>query len=171
MAGELEVIDQVIAQHKIIRLNLQGVQTSLTDFDALFSLQKAQSGWAQSSVDKLLDQKRQLQDALNRVQKGLNAHFSYEEEALPPLFGKAFTRALLVVHREIRQYIEKTISMANSTKLEGLSQPELLTEKSHLQEATNTLGQMVEQHANTEEQMLAMLRRAFSGEATSPRAD
>jgi hemerythrin len=162
MAGELKIIDEVIAQHKIIRLNLQGVQTSLTDFDALFSLQKAQSGWAQSSVDKLLDQQRQLQDALNRVQKGLNRHFAYEEEALPPLFGKAFTKALMVVHGEIRQYIEKTISMAGSTRLEGRSQSEILSEKSRLQEATNTLGQMIEQHANTEEQMLAMLRRAFT---------
>ena len=163
MAGELEVIDQVIAQHKIIRLNLQGVQTSLTDFDALFSLQKVQSGWAQSSVDKLLDQKRQLQDALTQVQTGLNTHFSYEEKTLPPLFGEAFMKALIFAHGEIKQQISKAVSMVNSSNLEGLSQPDLRAEKSRLQAATHTLGQMVEQHATTEEQMLKMLRKAFEG--------
>jgi len=161
MAGELEIIEQVIAQHQIIRLNLQGVQSSLSDFDALFLLQKAQSGWAQSSVDKLLDQKHQLQDALSRLQKGLNGHFFYEEKALVPLFGEAFMRALIFEHTEIRRQIERTVSMVNDTNLESLTQEDLLVEKSRLQEGTVNTSQMIEQHANLEEQMLRMLKKAF----------
>ena len=161
MAGELEIIDQVIAQHQIIRLNLQGVQTSLTDFDALFSLQKAQSGWAQSSVDKLHDQKRQMQESLDKVQKGLLGHFSYEEGILPPLFGEAFMKALLFVHAEIMRQTEAVVATVNDSRLEEMGQKELLEEKSRLHEATAALGEMVEQHANLEEQMLGMLKKAF----------
>ena len=78
MAGEIQIIDEVIAQHKIIRANLQNVQTSLTDFDALFSLQKAQAAWVQTSVDKLREQKRHFQDTLTRVQTGVEGHFTWE---------------------------------------------------------------------------------------------
>ena len=169
MAGELEIIDEVIAQHKVIRMNIQGVRGHMADFDALFSLQRAQSGWAQASVDKLINQKQQLREALGLVQNGLNRHFFWEEKALTPIYGEAFMKALVFVHNEIKQHVEKTISIADGLRLEGMSQPEILAEKSQLQEATNTLGQKVEQHANLEEQMLAMLRQAFVAEAAPPK--
>lgn len=168
MAGELEIIDRVIAQHQIIRINLQGVQGSMADFDALFSLQKARSALVQSSADKLIEQKRKLKDALSRVQKGLNSHFFFEEKALTPLFGEAFMKALMFEHAEIKQQMEQTLSMLDSSNLEGLSQRALLGEKSRLQDATIGLSQMVEQHANLEEQMLRMLKKAFQGQAESP---
>jgi len=171
MADELEIINRVIAEHQIIMLNIQGVRSSMADFDALFSLQKAQSGWAQTSVDKLIDQKRLLWDALSLAQKGLNNHFFWEEKALAPLFGEVFMKALIFEHVEIRQQIERVILMVNNSNLQGLSQPDLLDKKSLLQEATTTLCRMVEQHANLEEQMLKMLRKTFQGEAKPSRAD
>ncbi|MFH0942017.1 MAG: hemerythrin domain-containing protein [Chloroflexota bacterium] len=170
MAGELEIIDQVIAQHQIIRLSLQGVQSSLTDFDALFSMQKAQSGWAQSSVDKLQDQKQQFQDALSRVQKGLSDHFSWEERVLPPLLGEALTKALIFVHSEIRQQLEKTVTLVNDSTLKGPNQKDRLTEKLGVQNGTVTLTQMIEEHATTEEQILGMLKKAYQAQAESTKS-
>jgi hypothetical protein len=171
MADELEIINRVIAEHQIIMLNIQGVRSSMADFDALFSLQKVQSGWAQTSVDKLIGQKRLLWDALSLVQKGLNNHFFWEEKALVPLFGEVFMKALIFEHAEIRQQIEKTISMVNESNLERLSQKDLLDKKSRLQTATADVSQMIEQHANLEEQMLRMLRKTFQGEAKLSRVD
>jgi hypothetical protein len=69
MASELAIIDWVIAEHQIIRRNLQGVQSSATDSEAFFSLQQAQSGLAQSAVEKLSYQKTQMLESLNRIQK------------------------------------------------------------------------------------------------------
>ena len=171
MAGELEIIEQVIAQHQIIRLNLQGMQGSLTDFDALFSLQKAQAGWTQSSVVELIAQRQQLRHALGRVQEGLNGHFAWEEKALTRLFGEVFMKALLFEHAEIRQHIEQTISMIDNSSLEGMSQRDLLVYKSRLEASITKANQMVEEHANLEEQMLRMLRKTFQAEAKSPRPD
>lgn len=171
MVDELEIINRVIAEHQIIMLNIKGVRSSMADLDALFSLQKAQSGWAQTSVDKLIDQKRLLWDALNLVQKGLNNHFFWEEKALPPLFGEAFIKALIFEHVEIRQQIEQAILMVIESNLERLSQKDLLDKKSRLQAATADVSQMIEQHANLEEQMLRMLRKTFQGEAKPSRAD
>ncbi len=170
MAGELAIIDRVIAEHQIIRRNLQGAQTSATDYDALFSLQQAQSGLAQSSVGKLNDQKIRMLESLGRIQKGLNNHFSFEESALPPLFGEAFMKALIFEHAEIKQYLAKTTSLAENTSLEGLNQKDILDHKSRLQEATTSLSDMVEQHANLEEQMLRMLRKTFLDQVSSTQA-
>lgn len=171
MAGELEIIGQVIAQHQIVRLNLYGVQSAMTDLDALFSLQQAQSRWAQSSVNKLLDQKRQLQDALDRVRKGLNGHFSWEEQVLPSLLGEVLTKALLFVHGEIMKQIEQTLSMVDNSDMKGLDQKELLAQKSRFHEATATLNRMVEEHTTIEEQILGMMKKAFQGQAESPKSE
>jgi hypothetical protein len=165
VAGELAIIDRVIAEHQIIRRNLQGVQTSVTDYEAFFSLQQAQTGLAQSAVGKLGDQKTRMLEALNRIQRGLNNHFSFEESVLPPLFGEAFMKALIFEHAEIKHYLTKTMSTAADSTLEGLGQKEILDHKSRLQESTTRLGEMVEQHANLEEQMLKLLRKTFQGEA------
>jgi regulator of sigma D len=163
MAGELEIIDQVIAQHQIVRLNLQGVQSSLTDFDALFNLQKAQSRWAQSSINTLLDQKRQLQEALSKVQRGLNGHFSWEEQVLPALFGEVLMKALVFVHDEIKQQIEQALSKVDNSSVEGRNQKDLAAQKSQLHEATANIVRMVEEHAALEEQILGMMKKAFQG--------
>ena len=167
MAGEIEIIDEVIAQHKILRANLLDVRNSLTDFDALFRLQKAQAAWAQSSVNKLQDQKRQFQDTLTRVQRGVEGHFTWEERVLQPLFGEAFMKALLFVHNQIRQQIKQTIAVADSASVEGLSQEDILEQKSRLEDATSRTNTMLEEHAGLEEQMLMMLKRTFEGEAKS----
>jgi regulator of sigma D len=161
MATELEIIDQVIAQHQIVRLNLQGVQNSLTDFDALFNLQKAQSRWAQSSLNLLSDQKRQLQEALSRVQQGLSGHFSWEEQVLPALFGQVLMKALLFVHGEIKQQIEKIMSTVADSSTGEPELKDLIAQKSRFHDATATLVRMVEEHATLEEQILGMMRKAF----------
>ena len=163
MPNELEIIDQVIAQHKIVRLNLQGVETSLTDFDALFNLQRAQSSWAQSSVENLQSQKKQLEESLDKVQKGLSGHFTWEEEVLPPLFGDVLMKGLLAVHGEIRRQLENTVSLMDIPDIEKMEQKDLVAQRSRLHEATAALGRMVEAHATLEEQILDMMRKGFQG--------
>jgi hypothetical protein len=166
MAGELAIIERVIAEHQIIRRNLQGVQSYATDYGAFFSLQQAQSGLAQSAVEKLSEHKTRMLESLNQIQKGLNHHFSFEESALPPLFGEAFMKALIFEHSEITQYIAKAIVAGNLT-FEGLSQQDILDHKALLQEETARLVDMIEQHANLEEQMLRMLKKTFTGKISS----
>jgi len=165
MAGELAIIEEVIAQHQIIRLNLRGAQSFLADLDALFSVQKAQSRWAQSSVEKLQEQKRQLQEALATVQSGLTRHYDYEERVLPPLLGEALTKSLIFVHDSIRQQLEKTVTLVNSTGFTELEQKDLLTEKLRIQNETAVLSRMIEEHAATEEQILLMLKNTYQTQA------
>jgi hypothetical protein len=161
----LKILDRVIAEHQIIRRNLQGVQSSVTDYDAFYSLQQAQSGLAQSAVEKLSEEKTNIMASLSRIKKGLDNHFAFEESALPPLFGEVFMKALLVVHAEIKEYMAKAIVMVEQAPVEGADQKEILDHKSNLQAATTNLGEMIEEHANLEEQMLRMLKKAFQGKA------
>ena len=47
MAGELEIIDELIAQNRIVRLNLRSMKGAMSDSEALFSVEEARSKWAQ----------------------------------------------------------------------------------------------------------------------------
>lgn len=56
-------------------------------------------------------------------------------------------------------------SIAASTKLEGLSREELLSEESHIQQIVDSICQLVDEHATREEAILEMLQRALEPNA------
>ncbi len=168
MSNEVEIIDRVVAEHHI-NVGLEDVRKSMGGFDALLSLQEIQSQYTQTSMDKLITQKKQLCDALSKVQNRLDSHHFFEENALRLLLGDLFMKALILEHSEIRSHIGRIILMINDCMLEGLSQADLLEKKSLLQEAISNLCLSLEQHANLEEQMLRMLRRVYQGETKLPK--
>ncbi len=160
----MAIIERVILEHQIIRRHVQGAQSSATDYEALFSLQQAQSGLAQSTVAKLSEQKARMEESFHKIEIGLDRHFNFEEEALPPLFGPVFMKALVYEHTEIRQFLRLTLTQVAADGLAGLNQAAALEHKSDLQETTTRLSDMIETHANLEEQILRMLKKAFLAE-------
>lgn len=161
MTDYIAIIDKVMAEHQSIRQHIKLVGDSVSDLEALFSLQQASLGWAQSSVEKLSSKKQQIQQTLLQADSGLKNHFKYEEDNLPPLFGEMLMNALLLEHHEIKKQIEVASSIANDTNLEGLKQTEILSKKSDLQISINSLCQDLERHATQEEQILRMLKKAL----------
>jgi 2-hydroxychromene-2-carboxylate isomerase len=157
----LAVITKIIAEHHDIREHVKFAGDTVTDIEALFTLQKAYSGWTQSSAQALMAKQNQLQQAINFLEQGLKNHFASEEKALPPLFGELLMRALLVAHHDIGKQIENAKAMLAGTKLEGLSQPELLSKKSEIQHTVSSISQVVSEHASQEEIILNMIKRAL----------
>ncbi len=164
MSDELELIDQVIAEHQINVLP-QRVRNSIGEFDALFTLQEIQLKCKQSSVKELINQKGQLKDDLSLIQKRLDNHYLFEENALRPLFGDVFMKAIILQHNEIRRQLEKVMLMINDCILEGLNKDDLSDKKFILQDTISDLCFILEQHANLEEQTLLMLRKVFQVKA------
>jgi hypothetical protein len=165
LTDHLAIIDRVMYEHQYVRQHIKLVGESVSDLEALFSLQQAHAGWAQSSVEKLSSKKLQMQQVLSQVDKGLKSHFAYEEENLPPLFGEILMKALLFEHQEIRKQMETASSLANETNLEGLNQRDVLSKKTDLQIAINSLCQELERHATLEEQILRMLKKTLETRA------
>lgn len=161
MADNLTLVNRTIEEHHNIRGNIKLVGDSVSDLEALFSLQKARPDLILGSPDQLTEKQNKLQQTLSYLDEGLKNHFGFEEKLLPPLFGEFLMKALIIDHRAIKKQIDAAKSLVSDTKLEGLSQKELLSRKSRIQQKVDNILQLVEDHAAREETILQMLKRAL----------
>jgi len=161
MLDALAVINRVIAEHHVIRKHVKLTGDAVNDIEALFTIQRTQSGWSQSSITALTEKLTQLLQAFSFLEEGLKNHFSFEEKALPPLFGDLLMKAILHAHHLISKQLESTKTTIANTKLEGLNQRELLSKRSIIQQNINNLSQVVEEHAHHEEIILDIMKKAL----------
>lgn len=163
MPDALAVITRVIAEHHTIKGHVKLAGDAVNDFEALFALQRTQSGWSQTSITGLIDKQKQLLQTINFLEEGLKNHFGFEEKALPPLFGDLLMKALLHEHHQISNQVDSAKTNLANIKLEGLDQRELLSKRSVIQQNINNLLQAVEEHAHREEIVLGMMKKALEG--------
>ena len=164
MADNLKIVNRVIKEHHTIREHVKLVGDSVSDLEALFSLQKARPDWILSSTEALSEKQDKLQQTISALDEGLKNHFSFEEKLLPPLFGEFLMQALILEHGEIKKRIDETKSLLANTKLEGSSRRELLSRKARIQQKIEDILQLIEQHADREETILKMLQKALQSE-------
>jgi hemerythrin len=161
MADNLAIVNRAIEEHHNIRGHMKLVGDSISDLEALFSLQKARPDWILSSPEALLEKQAKLQQTISTLDEGLKNHFSFEERLFPPLFGDLLMQALILEHRGIKKQIDEAKSLIANTKLEGLSQKELLSRKAQIQQKIEGILQVVEEHAGREETILKMLKKVL----------
>ena len=152
------IINKIIEEHHKIRDNIKLAGDSLNDVEASFTLSKAYSTWTQSAVGELAVKKDHLIRALSALEEGLNNHFGYEENFLPPLFGELLMKALLHEHHVVRRKIENTRKIIAELQLDSQDTQQLLSRKTAVQESVNHLLQAIEEHAGHEEIVLLMIR-------------
>jgi hypothetical protein len=161
MADNLKIVNKAIEEHHAIRGHVKLVGDSVSDLEALFALQKARPDWILSAPEALAEKRGELQRTISALDEGLKNHFSFEEKVFPPLFGELLMRALLLEHQGIKKQIDEAKSLVAKIKLEGLSQKELLSKKSQIQQKIEGILQLVEEHAGKEETILKMLKKAL----------
>src|SRR4030042_4500078 len=161
MPDNLTIVKRTREEHHNIKGHLKLVGDSVSDLEALLSLQKARPDWVLSSQQELAEKKNKMSQTLSSLEEGLTNHFALEEKFLPPLFGELLMKALALEHKRIKRQLEEAKSLVNKTKLEGLSQKELLAKKSQIQQQLDGILQLVEEHAATEETILKMLKKAL----------
>lgn len=161
MTDNLTIVNRAIEEHHTIRGHVKLVGDSVSDLEALFSLQKARPDWILSSPEALSEKSSKLLQTLSALDEGLKNHFVFEEKVLPPLLGELLMRALMLEHRGIKKQLDEAKSLVVNTKLEGLSQKELLPKKAQIQQKVEGILQLVEEHAAKEETILKMLKKAL----------
>lgn len=161
MPDALAIITMVISEHRNIREHVKLAGDTISDIEALLTLQKAQAAWSQSSIEALEEKQNRLQQAISFLDEGLRNHFNYEEKTLPPLFGDLLMKSILHEHHEISRQIEDAKTNLNTIKLEGSGLQELLSKKEQMQEITSNICQAVEEHAHHEEIILSMMKKAL----------
>lgn len=133
----------------------------MNDIEALLTLQRTQSGWSQTSITALVEKRDQLLQMISFLEEGLKNHFDFEEEALPLLFGKLLMKAIMHEHHKISGQIGSAKTTLANIELEGLDQRELFSKKSVIQQSIDSLCQTVEEHAQHEEAILGMMKKAL----------
>jgi hypothetical protein len=161
MSDTLAVIMKVISEHHAIRRHVKLAGDTVNDIEALLTLQKAQSEWGQSAIMALIGKQDELLQAISFLEQGLKNHFGLEEETFLPLLGELLAKAIRREHDQISRKISATKQAVVGMKLEGLEQHDLFSQKSVIQQFVNSLSQMVEEHAQHEEVILSMMKKAL----------
>ena len=161
MLDNLAVISRIRDEHHNLRGHVKLVGDSISDREAISSLQGAHADWIPGRMEILSEKQKILQRTLGSLDEGLRNHFAFEEEALPPLLGELFMRALILDHREIVKQIDEAKSIAADVRVEGSNREELLSQESRIQRVIDGISHLVEDHATREETLLEMVERAL----------
>lgn len=161
MPDALTIVTKIVSEHHAIKGHIKLAGDTVNDIEALFALQRTQSGWGRTSVTALVEKRDQLLQTISFLEEGLKNHFGLEEELLPPLLGKFLMKAVLEEHRGILGQIESARTTLVDMELEGLGQRELLSKKSVIQQSVDSLCQTVEEHAQREETILNMIKKTL----------
>lgn len=161
MADNLAKVNRAIEEHHTIREHLKLVGDSVSDLEAMFTLQRARPEWILSPPEALMDKSAKLLQTLAALEEGLKNHFNFEERLFPPLLGNLLMKALLLEHGELKKLLEETRTLAAKLKSEGLNQRELLSKKTQIQRKVEDILRAIEEHASKEETILKMLKKAL----------
>lgn len=165
----LETIRRTLEEHRKIRSDVQQVGQAMNDVEAVFAMQRAQAGWAQSPMEALPEGVDRLRQTVDAVKKGLTRHFAFEEQYLPPVFGETLMKALVFEHVEIGRKISDC-SVSIPDDVSGMAQDKLLASRSMAQQTISDLIQAFEAHASREDTILRMMERALEAEPKANQA-
>jgi hypothetical protein len=165
MSDASAIVARIISEHHAIRGHIKLAGDTVNDIEALLTLQRTQAGWSHTSVTALIGGRDRLLRAISLLEEGLRNHFGFEEEALPALFGELLMKAVLREHHEISKQIAGAKTTLADIEWERLDQRELLSKKSMIQQNMDRLSQTIEEHAQHEEVILNMVKKALKGNA------
>ncbi len=163
MPEYLDRLKEIIEEHRAIRSYVRLVGDSISDKEALSSLEQAQATVA-GQPEVLSYKLERLKQTLNQLDEGLRNHFAREEDWLPPVLGKYLMKALLIEHGEMRKSIEDARSAALATVVSELDDKGLAARDAELKTLVERLSQIIMDHAAMEDRVLGMLEKAVADE-------
>jgi uncharacterized small protein (DUF1192 family) len=152
--------DNIMAEHDDVKKLISTVGESMNDLEAHFRLENERFDWSQSSLTALSEKQSQLLQTIDSLWESLKNHFEAEAQYFPGVFGETITRAILTEHDEIAAGIERIKNILSDTRLEGISQGEMLARKAMLQDEIGRLSGMIEEHAGVEDSLFKLVRKA-----------
>lgn len=161
MTDALATITKIVSEHHAIRGHIKLAGDTVNDMEALFALQRTQSGWGQTSINALVEKRDRLLQAVNFLEEGLRNHFDFEEKALPPLVGELLMKAVLHEHHRISGQVGSAKAILASIEVQRSDERELSQNKAAMQQSIDSLRQTIEEHAQHEEVILTMMKKVL----------
>ncbi len=162
------LIDVIIKEHEIIWQKAQTLEKVTNDIEATAGLQKAKEAFMPGRFNQKQGLQK-LQEMLEAIDKGLQAHFNREEKGLLAAFESygdsklvAALRSLLLEHKNLKQRFEH--AQKHVTELtSGQLARHMWEAKAHDMRAhINHTLKLLEAHARNEQELLMTLRKHLS---------
>lgn len=161
MGDQLAIVNHIIEEHAKVRTHLKLAGDSVSDLEGVISLEQAKPDWMLASAEVLSDKCNRLLQAASALRDGLKNHFLLEEKHLPPILGELPMHALDLEHADIENALDRLQNAVHSFQTTELKSDRLLTMKWNIHQRLDDLLQLVEDHANREEVILRMAKRAL----------
>ncbi|MFC2024527.1 hemerythrin domain-containing protein [Chloroflexota bacterium] len=161
MTDYISIIEEIIKEHQVIRGYVKLVGESTSDREAMLSIKSVSSEWAHDGEEVLSQMLGRLKQTVYALNEGLKNHFAKEEKYLPPVLGELLMRALLRTHDQIRAVLKQVGELVSDTRLEGLSPDELKARELAVKQMINNLTDLIDSHADKEEQLLGLVMDAL----------
>lgn len=166
MEGIFALFDAIIEEHKQIRESIETSEHIANDLGAILELGRAIGDFEPATLDRERHGLESLQRSLEKVDKGLQAHFDREEGALLTAFedcgGRTFAsalRALLVEHQELKNRIAKSKQDAAELAVGELSREVWEGKAYGMRVYISHTRKLMEAHAQSEQELLQTLRK------------
>jgi hypothetical protein len=159
-----EIIHRVLDQHMVLQDQINFVSATMSDKDALLRLEKAQAELAVDFRRPLNERRTHLLESLKIVAHGMENHYTFEEEMLPPLLGKLLTEALIIEHSSLKLEMQKLIIAITDIDLKGLSLVDEISQEDIMNGLLRELRNKKLDHQKREDAVLATLERIIDKE-------
>ncbi len=168
MPETLDLLDQLIEEHRQIRQRVQTAEQVANDAAALLRLDKAKEDFMPGSFSDQQRGLQSLQDSLESLEKGLQAHFEREETGLLTIFEKhgsgilvSGLRVLLLEHQELKNRIAESRKEAAELAAGRLSREVQEGKAWGVRVYISHTRKLIEAHARSEQELFHKLRTAL----------
>ena len=170
MKTALALIEEVIEEHKIILQRLETLDQVANDVEALHSFENTLEAFMPGRFDKKRGLDR-LEELVNSVDQGLQAHFDREEKALLATFEEQGDRelasafhSLLLEHKDLRNRLAHIKSHVSQLTTGKLSRHNWEATAYDMRAYISHTRKLLEVHARVEQDLLLALRRRLTAE-------
>jgi hypothetical protein len=168
MADRLAIVTRIVNDHQDVGTNLKLLGDSVSDLEGLVSLERVKPDWMLSPAELLSDKRDQLLQTVNFLREGLENHFSFEEENLPPILGDTVMHGLMLEHEDIKKALDSLQSTLDNTQITALTSEQLLAVKWNIRQKIEDLRELIEGHAGKEDVFLQTVKRALDDKVREP---
>ena len=165
MEEALALIDQLIEEHKRILQGVQTLEQAANDAMAILKLDRAKEDFVPGRFDDPKQSLQSLQDSLETIEKGIQAHFGREESRLLTVLQQhgggilaSGLHVLLLEHKELQNRISESKKEVAELAVEGLSREVREGKAWGVRVYLSHTRKLIQAHAQSEEVLFRTLK-------------
>ena len=165
MDETIALIDKIIAEHQVVFERFKSIEKVVGDVEAIAGMEEAKDAFIPGRLDREQGLKK-LQELLETIDQGLQAHFNREETALLAAFEKHGGRelvstlnSLLLEHEDIGNRFAHSKKHVAELLGGGLARHKWEASAHDMRAHISHTRKLLEAHAAGEQPLLVELRR------------